>query len=226
MALVDVPRVLRGARLATIFSVTSRAFSTTTIFWGPLAAALKSDHHQLGSYYPHIIDNSSLDERTRYQNLFVWELARHLVAKELVVYPAMEDSLHDGGALSKKSRNQNQKIKVKLHTFQKLKADDPDFLPTFKGLKVDVQKTAADEEERDIPRLEDQLQGDRSLELSRAFDRTKMLAPTRSHPSASEKPLFGTAAVLLTTPIDKIADIFRKFPKQDPAQDFLDSEDR
>jgi hemerythrin superfamily protein len=52
--------------------------------------AITEDHRELEEYYQKIVDSNDTDTQTRYQNQFTWELARHSVAEELVVYPAME----------------------------------------------------------------------------------------------------------------------------------------
>ncbi|OTA88981.1 hypothetical protein M434DRAFT_79862 [Hypoxylon sp. CO27-5] len=194
---------------------TPRSFSATAAARGPLLSAIAHDHRELESYYPHIVDNKTSDERTRYQNLFVWELARHSVAEEMIVYPAMEKHLEDGHDLAWKDRNQHQTIKEQLYRFQSLKAEDPDFEPTFRKLFSDLQRHVKEEEEHDLPELEAQLDNDSLSQLSRSFERTKLLVPTRSHPLSPRTPPFETAAALLSAPIDKVADIFRKFPKED-----------
>ena len=71
-----------------------------------------------------------------------------------------------------------------------------------------------EEEEEDLPALEKGLGDERSEELARSFGRTKMFVPTRSHPSAPDKPPFETVVGLLTAPLDKIKDAFSKFPKE------------
>lgn len=50
--------------------------------------------------------------------------------------------------------------------------------------------------------------------MAKSFGRTKAFVPSRSHPSADEKPPFETAMGLLAAPIDHIADLFRKFPNE------------
>ena len=45
-----------------------------------------------------------------------------------------------------------------------------------------------------------------------SFTRTKHFIPTRSNPSAPDKPPFETAVGMLTAPIDKLRDAFAKFP--------------
>ncbi|KAI1373371.1 hypothetical protein F4677DRAFT_429457 [Hypoxylon crocopeplum] len=192
-----------------------RSFSATAAARGPLLNTIQSDHRELEAYYPHVINNKSSEERVRYQNLFVWELARHSVAEEIIVYPAMEKHLADGKDMAWKDRNQHQKIKEQLYRFQGLRAGDPDFEPTFSSLFSDLQQHVKEEEEHDLPELEAKLDHDSLLQLSKSFERTKLLVPTRSHPLSPRTPPFETAAALMSAPIDKVADIFRKFPKQD-----------
>lgn len=75
----------------------------------------------------------------------------------------------------------------------------------------------AEEENGDLPALEAGLKkagaSGASESLAKSFERTKMFVPTRSHPSAPDKPPFETVVGLLAAPIDKLADIFRRFPQ-------------
>jgi hypothetical protein len=72
-----------------------------------------------------------------------------------------------------------------------------------------------EEEEHDLVKLEDSLSVTESKELSHRFERTKMLTPTRSHPSAPNKPPFETVVGLMTAPIDRLRDLlFTKFPEK------------
>ncbi|KAI0841482.1 hypothetical protein F5Y06DRAFT_285121 [Hypoxylon sp. FL0890] len=192
-----------------------RSFSAAVVAKGPLLNAIAHDHRELESYVPHIMANQSSEERIRFRNLFVWELARHSVAEELIVYPAMEKYLENGRDMAWKDRDQHQTIKEQLYRLQNLKGEDPDFEPTFRNLLSDFQQHVKDEEEHDLPKLESQLDDDSLSQMSKSFERTKLFVPTRSHPLSPRKPPFETAAALLAAPIDKVADIFRKFPKED-----------
>lgn len=57
---------------------------------------IHADHQQLKSYYDQILHAADEDDQTRYQNQLVWEMARHVVGEELVVYPALEKASRDG----------------------------------------------------------------------------------------------------------------------------------
>jgi len=179
-----------------------------------LSDAIIQDHAELHDYYTKIMSSNDEDTMTRYQNLFTWELARHSIGEELVVYPAFEKFLgQKGKEMADKDRQEHLEVKKLLHTFQGIKAKDPSFKPTLEEL-YRVLKSHIEEEERDdLPTLEKHLDSDLSASYGKSFERVKHFTPTRSHPSAPDKPPFETVVGLMTAPIDKLADMFRKFPK-------------
>lgn len=108
-------------------------------------------------------------------------------------------------------RNQ---LKEKLKNFQNLEASDPQFTASIKDIMNDLSQHIKEEEESDLPTLEKALSPEASESMSKSFGRMKMFVPSRSHPSAPNKPPFETAVGLLTAPIDHVADFFRKFPNE------------
>lgn len=95
---------------------------------------------------------------------------------------------------------------------------DPDFEPTLKTLWKDLSEHIQEEERDDLPAIEEELAEGESEGLVASFKRTKMFIPTRSHPSAPDKPPFETVAGLMAAPIDHLRDIFRKFPEESKSQ--------
>ncbi|KAJ9484560.1 hypothetical protein VN97_g8810 [Penicillium thymicola] len=192
--------------------------------------AIKTDHRELEDYYKKILNSTSDKEKAQWQNQFTWELARHSIGEELVVYPQFEKNLPDGRAMAGKDRKEHQsvcrsqsntflllvnnasQVKEQLKKFQNMKPSDPLFQPTITALMQDLSEHIKEEESQDLPKLEDALAPEESENLSRSFGRTKMFVPSRSHPSAPDKPPFETAIGLMTSPIDHLADLFRKWP--------------
>lgn len=76
----------------------------------------------------------------------------------------------------------------------------------------DLTQHIKEEETEDLPKLEEALTVEESEGLSKSFSRTKMFVPSRSHPSAPDKPPFETAIGLMTAPIDHLTDLFRSWP--------------
>jgi hypothetical protein len=68
----------------------SRTFASSSIAMQRISDLIKHDHDELRTYKDNILKATDDDEKVRWQNQFTWELARHSIAEELVVYPAME----------------------------------------------------------------------------------------------------------------------------------------
>lgn len=117
-----------------------------------------------------------------------------------------------------KSAKKRPQIKEQLKTFQSLSPTDPGFLPTIKDLMKDLLQHVREEEAEDLPKLEGVLAEADSEKLGVSFGRTKMFVPSRPHPSAPSRPPFETAIGLATAPIDRLADVFRKWPENAASQ--------
>ncbi|RJE25441.1 hypothetical protein PHISCL_02197 [Aspergillus sclerotialis] len=76
-----------------------------------ISDTIKQDHREIESYYKVIISTRDADEQTRFQNMFTWELARHSVGEELVLYPAIEKYVRDGIEATNKDRQEHQVVR-------------------------------------------------------------------------------------------------------------------
>ncbi|KAJ5146158.1 uncharacterized protein N7515_000722 [Penicillium bovifimosum] len=153
-----------------------------------ISEVIKTDHREIESYYDKIINSSNQDEQTRFQNLFTWELARHSIGEELVVYPVFEKLLSGGVEMANKDRKEHLRVKEQLKAFQNMKPSDTEFIPTIKELMVTLSQHIKEEENDDLPKLEAALSQEDSEGYAKSFGRTKMFVPSRSHPSAPDKP--------------------------------------
>ena len=60
---------------------------------------------------------TDVDHQTRYGNQFTWELARHSVAEELLVYPAMEKYMgEEGKRHAEHDRKEHHKVGIPYNT--------------------------------------------------------------------------------------------------------------
>jgi len=178
-----------------------------------ISDAIKKDHQEIKEYANNIRAATDNDTKTRWQNQFTWELARHSIGEELVVYPAFAKHLGaKGQEMADKDRAEHQSVKEALKKFQNLKPADSDFLPTLEALMNDLNPHIAEEENDDLPALESAIETAESESIAKSFGRTKAFVPSRSHPTAPDKPPFETVVGLMTAPIDHLADLFRKFP--------------
>lgn len=92
-----------------------RPFSTTLPAMTKISDAIIHDHKELKEYYQNIKNASDTDEKTRWRNQFVWELARHSIGEEIVVYPAMEKNIKPNGKdMAEKDRQEHQVVRPPL----------------------------------------------------------------------------------------------------------------
>jgi len=96
-----------------------------------------------------------------------------------------------------------------------MSSKDAEYVPKIKEIWTHLSEHIKDEEIKDLPAIESALQSSAGVSesMAKSFSKTKAFVPTRSHPSAGEYPPFETAMGLMTAPIDKVTDLFRKFPK-------------
>ncbi|KAM7198891.1 hypothetical protein V8F20_005958 [Naviculisporaceae sp. PSN 640] len=206
------PNLLKAHYVPRPFTLGLR-YNTTT--QPNISDRIKHDHAELEQCYNSIMTSEDPATQTRFQNLFVWELARHSIAEELVVYPAFEKYIPDGKLMADKDRAEHQEVKNLLYDFQNLSPQDPKFIPTLQSLWSSLSKHIKEEERQDLPALEKHIDTEASMKMAKSFQTTKHFVPTRSHPSAPDKPPYETAVGLLTTPMDKLMDMFKSFPKDE-----------
>jgi len=183
-----------------------------------ISDAIKHDHQELRDAHQHIMDASTPDSKIRWRNQFTWELARHSIGEELVLYPAFEKYLDDGKAMADKDRKQHAKVKEYLYKIQEMDPANSEFDPTLRSLWTDLRTHMEEEERDDLPAIEGKLAQGASEQMAKSFGRTKMFVPSRSHPAAPDKPPFETVVGLMAAPIDHLMDLFKKFPKESESQ--------
>jgi len=180
-----------------------------------ITETISEDHRAIRNAYEQVVSAKDADSIDRWRNQFVWQLARHSIGEELVVYPAMEKHLGaEGHKLAQNDRDQHQVVKEELIHLQGINANDSNLIKSIKSIMDTLEQHIEEEETNDLPKLEKAMAEDENESLAKSFVRTKAFVPSRSHPNAPNKPPFETAIGLLTAPIDHIGDLFRKFPDE------------
>lgn len=76
-----------------------------------ISDVITKDHRELEQYYNEIINSNDHDHQERFGNQFTWELARHSVAEELLVYPAFEKHMGDKGhKMAESDRKEHHRV--------------------------------------------------------------------------------------------------------------------
>ncbi|PPQ76647.1 hypothetical protein CVT26_013901 [Gymnopilus dilepis] len=193
------------------------SYKTTNHVGGPLIEAIATDHQEMYDYYDQYVKASGdADAQERWSNQFRWEVARHAVGEELVVYPLMEKHLGaKGKELADHDRADHERVKKLLYQLESLKPGTSEHANLLKTIVETLKPHNDSEEQEDLPLLQNTIGHDESSKAAASFKRTKKFAPTRSHPSAPDKPPFETLAGLMAAPLDLLKDAFAKFPSEE-----------
>ncbi|PKS05929.1 hypothetical protein jhhlp_007762 [Lomentospora prolificans] len=208
--------ILRRAYPAIITRpvVGHRHFVASAIQMARISDIIKQDHREIQQAYENILDSKDPSDKVRWRNQFTWELARHSIGEELMLYPAFEKHVQQGKSMAARDREEHLMIKKDLAVLQDMSPDHPEFGAVLGSLWGNLRQHIQEEEHEDLVALEKALSPEESDAMVRSFQRTKMLTPTRSHPNAPDKPPFETVAGLMAAPLDKIRDLFREFPEE------------
>jgi len=180
---------------------------------------IMQDHREMYHWhdeYTRATGNKDAQERA--SNQLRWLIARHSVGEELVVYPLFEKYLGEQGkTMADSDREDHNLVKHMLYEIESYTAGTDEHTKLLRTIVDTLRKHNDTEENHDLPLLEPKL-GKESSGFAQKFNRHKGFAPTRPHPGAPDKPPFETVAGLLSAPIDKLRDMFDKFPAEESTQ--------
>lgn len=103
--------LLRAVRLLSTPAPSATTTTTAKAMSSTISEVVTHDHAELKDYYNKILSGPDADTKIRWQNQFVWELARHSVGEEIVVYPAMEKYVPDGKKMTDQDRAEHQSVR-------------------------------------------------------------------------------------------------------------------
>ena len=131
-------------------------------------------------YYDKYKEATDADSKERWSNQLRWEVARHAVGEEIVVYPLMEQYLGSKGKeLADEDRTQHQEVKELLYKLEGFIVGTDDHNDTLQRVMAHLRPHNDSEETNDLPPLEAALAEGASAEAAARFKRTKKFVPTR-----------------------------------------------
>ncbi len=202
-------RTIRG--LNTLPRVSFSIFGKTD----DIISKVTQDHRELETYFKNYKAAKSEEDSYKWFNLFVWEISRHSVAEEQILYQLLEAQGDKGKKLAQKSREDHREMKKALEDLRQEK-DPKKFDEKFKDAFKDLEKHLSYEEKEDLPFLKEKLSEKELIAAGKAFTMKEKLAPTRPHPSVPDKPAALELALgLMIAPVDKFRDLFTSFPDKD-----------
>jgi hypothetical protein len=160
--------------------------------------------------------NSSIDhtEKLKWYKQFLWEICRHSIAEELILYPMMRDRLENGKIFADSDLEDHRKMKEDLAKLQHISPESSEFDIMVKQVWNELLLHMAKEEE-ELKIFAAEVPLDLRVEAGRKFQNRKMIVPTRPHTMIPDSnPTLEAIFGLLVAPVDKFLDLFTKFPDQ------------
>ena len=143
-------------------------------------------------------ERGDVDAQARWARQLTWEIARHAVGEEIVMYPLMERYLGEKGKqLADHDREEHlvsshfstrtaatthlrrQQVKQELYKLESLSPGTDEYHTLITRMMTALHHHNDDEEIKDLPLLEPAIGKEASKRAAQEFKTTKKLAPTR-----------------------------------------------
>lgn len=182
----------------------------------PIDKLIYADHNFIKSLHKQVEQASSNEERNKWRNMLVYEIARHSIAEELILYPLFRSNLSKGEEYFQNNIAEHHAVKEKLISFQNLDVTDSKFNDRLKDVMDTLYSHIEKEENIILPELSKSMDQNTLISHGNQYARRKFIVPTRPHTIIPEDPpTLNSVLGILTAPIDKFRDIFTAYPEQD-----------
>lgn len=186
----------------------------------PIDKLILCDHTAVRTIYDKFKSEKNLDEAEKWRNQLMYEIARHSIAEEIVVYPLLREKLPDGEKIFQKDIQEQHRIKEILYSAQSSEKNSADFRGKIDEAMQLLFKHIESEENEQLPLLRKCLSEAEMVKAGNQYMRRKFIVPTKPHTAVPEDPpTLNSILGLLTAPLDKFRDLFTKFPDQDKMAD-------
>jgi hemerythrin-like domain-containing protein len=177
---------------------------------------VKQDHKEMEeaySNYKKFHKQGNEEEAGKWFNQFVWEISRHAVTEELVLYPLIASQGDKGQKLADQSRDEHQKTKDMLVEIQGIEDDDL-FEKKFDAIMDVLREHVQKEESEDLEYLRQNVDQAAREAAGTTFALGKNIVPTKPHAAVPNRSAIVEGALgLFATPVDKLRDVFTPYPK-------------
>ena len=108
-----------GLRYARPAGLSLRYFSATAVASDRISEVVRRDHRDLEEAYNKIVSATTTDEKVKWRNQLTWELARHSIGEEILVYPRIERLFSHGDFLADRDREEHLTVRPPNSVFCK-----------------------------------------------------------------------------------------------------------
>ncbi|MDT0346456.1 hemerythrin domain-containing protein [Streptomyces litchfieldiae] len=156
---------------------------------GDIIRELTTDHREVEDLFREI-EGLPMGQHRRKElaDQVTIELVRHSIAEEEHLYPAVREHVPDGGEIADKEIADHASAERIMKDLEGCEATDPEFDRLMGQLMMEIREHIRDEEDNLFPMLRMSCSQERLENLGDKVRRAKMMAPTRPHPAAPDKP--------------------------------------
>jgi hemerythrin superfamily protein len=182
----------------------------------PIDELIIQDHKDIMSFMEEFEKTKVEADAMKWLRQFIWELARHSIAEEIILYPMYKDRIPKGSEYWNKSLEDHRKVKTLLSEIEGT-TDLSKIRSRMKEVKDSLSKHVEMEENEIIPLIKKNFSEEDRKSVGNTFLRRKLIVPTRPHTYAPDSyPTMESLFGLFLAPLDKFRDIFyAKFPDQE-----------
>ncbi|HEX6074954.1 MAG TPA: hemerythrin domain-containing protein [Micromonosporaceae bacterium] len=134
------------------------------------------------------------------------ELIRHAVTEEEYLYPTARRALPDGDQVAEHEIAEHAEAEQTLKDWEGISADDPRFDVLYRKVTSEIRHHIQDEESNLFPRLRAACSEEELADLGRRMEIAKLVAPTRPHPNAPDRPPWNKILAPGTGFVDRVRD--------------------
>ncbi|UJR34954.1 hypothetical protein I4U23_027732 [Adineta vaga] len=178
-----------------------------------ISAIVIEDHVDVkNAYKQYLAAKGNMNEREHWANYLLWELTRHCVAEELILYPAFEKYMGSAGKkMADEDRADHHELKNLLHILVSSSVADSHYPSTFEKAMSNLFEHIQSEEENDLPKFEQSITPKISAELAKKFELTKMMVPTQPHSNQQHKLPFKTVDEFMGASHEKLQELIDQY---------------
>ncbi|PSR81738.1 hypothetical protein BD289DRAFT_372283 [Coniella lustricola] len=172
---MDTTAAARRDSSATTTTTTSNGIGVRFV-----SHEVKRDHRDLEILYKailHSIEEGDAQAAAQLQSRFAWDLARHLAALQLFIFPGTEKRANAGSEIARRRRGDLSKIRDELLTFVHLRPLSEEFSISIGELGETLREHIKDIETQDLVAIEKNLDSDESERMAWDWVRTCSFVP-------------------------------------------------
>jgi hypothetical protein len=180
----------------------------------PIEEMIIEDHTEVRNLLNKYNSTTDHSEKLKWYKQFLYEICRHAIAEELVLYPMMREHMVNGKLHADADLEDHRRVKEDLAKLQHIdiKSSNFDFLlmNTWNALLLHMSK-----EEDELQLFASEIPLKLRIDAGKKFQNRKLIVPTRPHTMIPDSnPTIEALFGLLVAPVDKFLDLFTSFPDQ------------